>query len=133
MKFRAQATGITTLSNGAVLGVWFPTPKLIEEGTVTSTITGTIGAGTLSEGLTCLVDLAVVDADHGTTRRLVAATTASFGDAPVNTINTYLRLHLSSHRLATPNGINLDSTFDKPNNVVWTNFDLCAVESFEIA
>lgn len=132
MEFGAQATGIATFNNDTVLDVWFPAPKLIEEGTATSTTTGTIDTDALPEDFTYLADLAVADADRGTTRRLVTATIASLDDAPVDTIDAYLRLHLLSHRLVTPNSINLDGIFGKLNNVVWTNFGPCAVEGFEV-
>ena len=118
MKFGAQATGIATFNNDTVLDVWFPAPKLIEEGVATSTTTGTIDADALPEDFTYLTDLAVADADRGTTRHLVTATIASLDDAPVDTIDAYLRLHLLSHRLATPNSINLDGIFGKLNNVM---------------
>lgn len=132
MKFGAQATGIATFNNDSVLDVWFPAPELIEEGVATSTTTGTIDADALPEDFAYLADLAVADADRGTTRRLVTATIGSLADAPVDTIDAYLRLHLLSHRLVTPNSINLDGVFGKLNNAVWTNFGPCAVEGFEV-
>lgn len=132
MKFGAQATGIATFNNDSVLDVWFPSPELIEEGVATYTTTGTIDADALPEDFAYLADLAVADADRGTTRRLVTATIGSLADAPVDTIDAYLRLHLLSHRLVTPNSINLDGVFGKLNNVVWTNFGPCAVEGFEV-
>ncbi|HJQ42741.1 MAG TPA: DapH/DapD/GlmU-related protein, partial [Jatrophihabitantaceae bacterium] len=43
----------------------------------------------------------------------------------------YLRLHLLSHRLVQPHGVNLDGIFAILPNVVWTSSGPCAVEDFE--
>lgn len=131
MKFGAQATGIATFYNDTVLDVWFPKPELLEQGVATATTTGTIEADELPAELSYLTDLAIADADRGTTRRLVTATIGSLDDAPVDAIDAYLRLHLLSHRLVVPNSINLDGVFGLLANVVWTNFGPCAVEDFE--
>ena len=53
-------------------------------------------------------------------------------EAPADTADAYLRLHLLSHRLVQPNSINLDGIFGKLPNVVWTNFGPAAVEGFEL-
>lgn len=53
-------------------------------------------------------------------------------EAPKDTADAYLRLHLLSHRLVTPNSMNLDGIFGLLANVVWTNFGPCAVEGFEL-
>lgn len=51
----------------------------------------------------------------------------SFIDQPYNdpgpqtVVDAYLRLHLLSHRLVRPNGINLDGIFGKLPNNAWTN------------
>ena len=39
---------------------------------------------------------------------------------PVDTPDAYLRLHLLSHRLVAPHGVNLDGIFGVLPNVVWT-------------
>jgi 2,3,4,5-tetrahydropyridine-2-carboxylate N-succinyltransferase len=52
-------------------------------------------------------------------------------DPPVDTHDIYLRLHLLSHRLVAPNGLNLDGVFGLLNNVVWTTAGPCPVEGFE--
>lgn len=132
MKFGAQATGIATFYNDDILDVWFPAPKLVDEDAAATTATGTIEADQLPENLSFLADLAVTDSDRGTTRRLVNATIKSLDDAPSDTIDAYLRLHLLSHRLVIPNSINLEGIFGALNNVVWTNFGPCATENFEV-
>ena len=50
---------------------------------------------------------------------------------PVDAPDAYLRLHLLSHRLVRPHGLNLDGIFGVLPNVVWTNAGPCAVEDFE--
>jgi 2,3,4,5-tetrahydropyridine-2-carboxylate N-succinyltransferase len=45
--------------------------------------------------------------------------------------DAYLRLHLLSHRLVAPHGINLDGLIPVLPNVVWTSAGPCAVEGFE--
>jgi 2,3,4,5-tetrahydropyridine-2-carboxylate N-succinyltransferase len=50
---------------------------------------------------------------------------------PASTTDAYLRLHLLSHRLVTPNSINLDGIFAVLPNVVWTSRGPCAVDGFE--
>jgi 2,3,4,5-tetrahydropyridine-2-carboxylate N-succinyltransferase len=51
--------------------------------------------------------------------------------APESVPDAYLRLHLLSHRLVAPHGLNLDGIFGVLPNVVWTNAGPCAVEDFE--
>ena len=50
---------------------------------------------------------------------------------PVDAADVYLRLHLLSHRLVVPHGLNLTGVFGLLNNVVWTNHGPCAVAGFD--
>jgi 2,3,4,5-tetrahydropyridine-2-carboxylate N-succinyltransferase len=52
-------------------------------------------------------------------------------EAPADTPDAYLRLHLLSHRLVQPNTINLDGIFGLLANVVWTSHGPAAVQGFE--
>ena len=53
---------------------------------------------------------------------------------PTSVPDAYLRLHLLSHRIVKPHGLNLDGIFGILNNVVWTSVGPCAVSTFnEIA
>ncbi|MCL2784403.1 MAG: 2,3,4,5-tetrahydropyridine-2,6-dicarboxylate N-succinyltransferase [Propionibacteriaceae bacterium] len=53
-------------------------------------------------------------------------------DAPPSDVpDTYLRLHLLSHRICEPRSINLTGIFSVLPNVVWTSAGPCAVEGFE--
>ena len=56
---------------------------------------------------------------------------ADLGDPPADTFDTYLRLHLLSHRLIEPHGCNLSGVFGALTNVVWTNYGPCRIEGFE--
>jgi 2,3,4,5-tetrahydropyridine-2-carboxylate N-succinyltransferase len=50
--------------------------------------------------------------------------------APASVSDAYLRLHLLSHRFVKPHGLKLDGVFGVLNNVVWSSFGPCAVNTF---
>lgn len=120
----AFARGLATLTaDGTVLDVWYPAPALVAEATTGTT---TIDAPAEWAALT------VEDADRGTRRVAVETGIADLTAAPVDAHDAYLRLHLLSHTLVRPHGLNLDGVFGLLTNVVWTNFGPCAVEGFEL-
>ncbi|MPY94798.1 MAG: 2,3,4,5-tetrahydropyridine-2,6-dicarboxylate N-succinyltransferase [Acidimicrobiia bacterium] len=49
---------------------------------------------------------------------------------PADAADVYLRLHLLSHRVVAPHGLNLDGVFGLLENVVWTTLGPCDVETF---
>ena len=51
--------------------------------------------------------------------------------APQSASDAYLRLHLISHRLVQPHGLNLDGVFGLLTNVVWTSAGPCSLVDFE--
>jgi len=51
--------------------------------------------------------------------------------APQSAADAYLRLHLISHRLVQPHGLNLDGVFGLLTNVVWTSAGPCSLVDFE--
>ena len=55
----------------------------------------------------------------------------NLNDKPKDAADIYLRLHLLSHRLVKPHGVNLDGIFSLLANVVWTSAGACEVEGFE--
>ncbi|MEE8602282.1 tetrahydrodipicolinate N-succinyltransferase N-terminal domain-containing protein [Euzebya tangerina] len=69
----------------------------------------------------------------GGTRRLVAALIADYDDPPTDPIDAYLRLHLLSHRLVQPHGLNVAGIFGVLTNCVWTNHGPFEVDGFEAA
>jgi 2,3,4,5-tetrahydropyridine-2-carboxylate N-succinyltransferase len=122
----ARGVGLATVTaDGAVLDVWFPAPELGESET---TQTEVLSGGAVPS------DFALVlgrDEARGVEVKAVRVSVADLQAPPVDAYDVYLRLHLLSHRLARPHSINLDGVFGLLNNVVWTNFGPCAVETFE--
>jgi 2,3,4,5-tetrahydropyridine-2-carboxylate N-succinyltransferase len=113
-------------TGGVVLDTWYPEPALgevAETGTVVLT-----GADVPAE----FAALTGEDADRGVTRVAVRTSIADLSAAPVDAHDAYLRLHLISHRLVQPHGLNLDGVFGLLANVVWTNYGPCAVDGFEL-
>ena len=65
--------------------------------------------------------LAVRDDQRDTETIVVRTVIGSLDDKAVDAYDAYLRLHLLSHRLVTPHGLNADGLFGVLTNVVWTN------------
>jgi len=109
--------GLATVSlSGAVLDTWFPEPSL----------------GNLSTPvLPFLSALAGVDEIRGVKREVVSLE-IDLNKAPESVSDAYLRLHLLSHRVVKPHGVNVEGIFGILNNVVWTSVGPCPVENFEI-
>jgi 2,3,4,5-tetrahydropyridine-2-carboxylate N-succinyltransferase len=109
--------GLATVSlSGAVLDTWFPEPAL----------------GNLSTPvLPFLSALAGVDEIRGVKREVVSLE-IDLNKAPESVSDAYLRLHLLSHRVVKPHGVNVEGIFGILNNVVWTSIGPCPVENFEI-
>ncbi len=122
----ALARGLATvLTDGTVLDAWFPAPELTQDSLTAGT--DRIDPAELGEDI---ASLAVSDQLRGTTRVTIETRIADVDEAPRDTYDAYLRLHLLSHRLVRPNTINLDGIFGVLNNVVWTNQGPCEVDSF---
>ena len=115
----------TLAGNGSVLDTWFPAPELIESGEA-----GTVRLS-VAEVPDELAALAGRDDDRGTETVVVRTVIGSLDDKAVDAYDAYLRLHLLSHRLVAPHGLNADGLFGVLTNVVWTNHGPCAVEGFE--
>ncbi len=99
--------GLATVHNsGSVLDVFYPEPQI--GGDVTKEAPPSLLAAQFTDDLrqvTAKVVRVVIDLDA----------------APGNTEDAYLRLHLLSHRLVRPHGINLDGIFGKLPNNAWTS------------
>jgi 2,3,4,5-tetrahydropyridine-2-carboxylate N-succinyltransferase len=74
-----------------------------------------------------------VELAGGRRRELVAVFIADLDAPPQSVEETYLRLHLLSHRAVPPNGLNLDGMFGLLPNVVWTDDGPYPVDGFETA
>ncbi|MEJ7707819.1 MAG: 2,3,4,5-tetrahydropyridine-2,6-dicarboxylate N-succinyltransferase [Nocardioidaceae bacterium] len=105
----------------SVLDVWFPEPRL--RGDVQSTS---------SQAESVLTSLESDDDVRQTTRKVVQVLIEDLAAPPADTADAWLRLHLLSHRLIQPHGLNLDGIFGLLNNVVWTTLGPCAVAAFEM-
>jgi 2,3,4,5-tetrahydropyridine-2-carboxylate N-succinyltransferase len=122
----ASAVGIAHITtSGTVLDTWFPAPEL---GEVAETGTTRLAESDIPAELAPLVG---TDDARGLEIVAVRTTISSLDDAPTDAHDVYLRLHLLSHRLVQPHGVNLDGQFGLLSNVVWTNFGPAAVEGFE--
>jgi 2,3,4,5-tetrahydropyridine-2,6-dicarboxylate N-succinyltransferase len=113
----AWGHGLSTVhESGAVLDTWYPDPRL--------------GAADGSSAPDELEALAGKD-DRRAVRLDVVRTEIDLDAAPEDAADAYLRLHLLSHRLVRPHGLDVSGIFGVMTNVVWTNFGPCAVEDFE--
>jgi 2,3,4,5-tetrahydropyridine-2-carboxylate N-succinyltransferase len=122
----ASGIGLATLADdGSVLDTWFPAPELIESGE-----SGTVRLS-VAEVPEELAGLAARDVDRGIETVVVHTVIGSLDDKAVDAYDAYLRLHLLSHRLVAPHGLNADGFFGVLTNVVWTSHGPCAVEGFE--
>ncbi|MHA7285223.1 2,3,4,5-tetrahydropyridine-2,6-dicarboxylate N-succinyltransferase [Arthrobacter sp. MDT3-44] len=120
----AGGLGLATVaSDGTVLDTWFPAPWLGED---------TMDAAARQDLRATLESLAGSGSDdvRRVTQRVVDVTVDP-DDAPADTPDAYLRLHLLSHRLVRPNTVNLDGIFGLLANVVWTSHGPAAVQGFE--
>ena len=119
----AGATGVATSFNDSTLSVWFPAPVLADslEGAAAQ-------AAAHPHGLEVLVGQ---DEARGTTTTIVE-TAVDLDAPPANAADAYLRLHALSHRLVTPNDVNLDGVFGQLATVVWTSQGACSPEDFEL-
>ena len=116
MTTSAYGTGLATIAaDGTVLDTWYPSPTL----------------GAPAADKPDFADLTGEDKARGVQVVVVETVIEDLSAAPVDTHDMYLRLHLLSHRLVKPHGLNMDGVFGLLANVAWTNFGPCAVTDFE--
>jgi 2,3,4,5-tetrahydropyridine-2-carboxylate N-succinyltransferase len=119
---RAHGWGLATVvtdgaAEGTVLDTWFPAPALGDAPK----------DGVAPEALGGLAREHAVRRVRTEVRHVEIELDAPPRDAP----DAYLRLHLLSHRLVPPRGLNVDGIFGVLTNVVWTNAGPCPVDDFE--
>ena len=102
-------------ASGQMLDTYFPSPRL--------------GIANDSAAPEALIS-AVIDDEAREVRTELVKVEIDLDAAPVSTSDAYLRLHLLSHRLVRPRGLNLDGIFGSLPNVVWTSAGPCAIEGF---
>jgi len=111
---KAYGSGVATIaSNGDLLDCWYLDISL-------SSITN---KSDRSENLKA-------DPVRGVTKREVDLE-IDMDEAPKDVADAYLRLHLLSHRLVKPHGVNLDGVFGLLTNVAWTSAGPCSLVDFE--
>ncbi|WP_371404504.1 2,3,4,5-tetrahydropyridine-2,6-dicarboxylate N-succinyltransferase [Kribbella sp. NBC_00662] len=114
----AWGFGLATVTTaGDVLDVWYPSPAL----------------GARPEDTKAPAELIAAEGhdDLRQVRREVVATQIVLDDAPNGTADAYLRLHLLSHRLVRPHGVNLDGIFAALPNNAWTSLGPVQVDEIE--
>jgi 2,3,4,5-tetrahydropyridine-2,6-dicarboxylate N-succinyltransferase len=117
----AWAYGLATITEtGAVLDTWYPHPQL-------GTAPETPGPYGVPADLASLEQTDPLRGVHQSVVRTVIDLDAPPADVP----DAYLRLHLLSHRLVRPHGVDLTGLFGVLPNVVWTNHGPCSVDGFE--
>lgn len=116
----------TLAVDGSVLDTWFPAPELTESANSGTT---RLSVAEIPAELAALVGR---DQDRGTETVAVRTVIGSLQDTAVDAHDAYLRLHLLSHRLVPPHGLNTDGLFGILANVVWTNHGPCSVADFEV-
>ena len=124
----ATGVGLATIAaDGTVLDTWFPRPAL-----AAGLTSGTVRAETaeLEEALGASAGQAV-GRDERREVEVVAVRTSigSLQDPPADAHDAYLRLHLLSHRLVRPHGLNLDGIFALLANVTWTTLGPVPVDA----
>jgi 2,3,4,5-tetrahydropyridine-2-carboxylate N-succinyltransferase len=102
---RAWGAGLATFSDDRVLEVWYPAPALGEPDEA--------AASGLPEGGN--------DELRGVRQGPVLTVIADLAEPPADAADGYLRLHLLSHRLVKPRGLNMDGIFGVLPNVAWTS------------
>ncbi len=113
----AWGHGLATVAkDGTVLDTWFPAPEL--------------GEAPRDGAPAALTALAAAHPERQV-RTDVVTVQIDLAEPPKDASDAYLRLHLLSHRMVRPHGVNLDGVFSQLANVVWTSAGPCAVTGFE--
>jgi 2,3,4,5-tetrahydropyridine-2-carboxylate N-succinyltransferase len=123
--------GLATLTDdGQVLDVWFPAGKLElgPFGPEDRPLNSPLPAAESEALLGLLPGTAGPRPLRGVFTAAVAVTISSLADAPKDTFDVWLRLHLLSHRLIKPHDASMDGVFGLLTNVAWTSAGPCPPE-----
>ena len=111
---KAYGYGVATIAaNGDLLDTWY-----LE-----------VGLGSATGSAPDRTAYLAPDAIRGVTKQAVDLE-ITLTDAPTTAADAYLRLHLLSHRLVKPHGLNLDGLFGLLTNVAWTSAGPCSLVDF---
>ncbi len=118
----ASAAGLATVTpSGTVLDTWYPAPRL---GVPDGGKPGTTRIGALDLSGELGPDYGgLVRSDEARGVEIIAVRTVipDLSAPPVDTHDVWLRLHLLSHRLITPNSADMTGAFGLLTNVAWTS------------
>ena len=111
---KAYGYGVATIAaNGDLLDTWY-----LE-----------VGLGSATGSAPDRSAYLAPDAIRGVTKQAIDCE-ITLADAPLSAADAYLRLHLLSHRLVKPHGLNLDGVFGLLTNVAWTSAGPCSLLDF---
>ncbi len=97
----ASGLGVANYVGDTILDAWFPAPAL--------------------QLKPLAVNLPEIhDSATSVSRKIVEVVINDLNAAPIDALDAYLRLHLLSHRLVRPHGLNMDGIFGLLANVAWT-------------
>lgn len=120
MTTTAWGIGLATVTaDGTILDVWYPAPHLAD-------FSAEEAANERTRYASCEKD----DPLRAVSTRVVECQ-LDLDEAPSSTEDAYLRLHLLSHRLVTPNSLNLYGIFPLLPNVAWTSHGACDPRTLE--
>lgn len=107
----ASGWGVASIAGSTILDVFFPHPV--------------VGGSAPAEPDSELSALAGKDSVRGVENRVILVDIVDLDQPPTSAEDAYLRLHLLSHRLVRPHGLNLDGIFGLLTNVAWTSLGPC--------
>ena len=115
----AYGTGLATVTaDGTVLDVWYPAPALLMSASAPA-----------EQPELRLAERS--DDIRGVRQQVIQTRITSLADAPSDTADAYLRLHLLSARVVRPRTINLDGIFAVLPNNAWTSLGPVPPEDVE--
>jgi 2,3,4,5-tetrahydropyridine-2-carboxylate N-succinyltransferase len=114
----AWGAGLATFSGDRILEVFYPAPEL---GAPADTETGTHELSAAEAERHGLPAEQRTDQLRDVRQSPVVTVIEDLSQPPDGTADAYLRLHLLSHRLVKPHGVNLDGIFGALPNVAWTS------------
>src|SRR4051812_4506347 len=98
----AWGIGLATMAGDRMLDAWFPEPHLTLDDAPADGGTREVQGADAGD----LQSAARADELRGTRTIAISTVIADFSEAPTDTADAYLRLHLLSHRLIAPHGAN---------------------------